>query len=115
MAGRGGLRSTSFRKGQSGNPGGMPKRTTEQAKIWSDVKEAAKAVTQEAIDTLVETMRAGNAPYAAKVSAAMALLDRGWGKAKESVDITHKTTLEDLVLASYRPREDDEKVEDRPN
>jgi len=42
------------------------------------------------------------APPAARAAAANAVLDRGWGKPKETVETTVRTTLEDLVMASYR-------------
>ncbi len=41
---------------------------------------------------------------AARVSAATAILDRGWGKPREFVEATMRTTLEELVMESYRPR-----------
>ena len=43
-----------------------------------------------------------NAPHAARIHAANSLLDRGFGKPKETVDVNGKVTLEDLVLASMR-------------
>jgi hypothetical protein len=42
--------STAFKKGQSGNPRGRPKRDAE-------VAELARAHTAEALDTLAEVMR----------------------------------------------------------
>ena len=42
-------------------------------------------------------------PAAARVSAATAMLDRGWGRAKETVDANVHTTLEELILAAMRP------------
>jgi Family of unknown function (DUF5681) len=61
---RGGRRSTSFKKGQSGNPGGKPKRFAElppEAKAEAiqaihDVKAAAKAESADAIKTLKTVM-----------------------------------------------------------
>jgi Family of unknown function (DUF5681) len=62
-----------FKKGQSGNPGGRPK-------VVAEVKELARAHTAEAIQTLVSIMTNPKAASAARVSAANALLDRGYGK-----------------------------------
>jgi hypothetical protein len=79
---RGGRRSTSFRPGKSGNPGGRPKRprTIAERKIIDDVKAAARGLTQDALDTLKAALTAPTAPWAARVSAATAILDRGWGR-----------------------------------
>jgi len=86
---RGGRTSTSFRPGKSGNPGGRPKRpqTIEARKVIADVKAAARELTQDALDTLKAVLTAPSAPWAAKVSAATAILDRGWGKPGQAVEI----------------------------
>jgi hypothetical protein len=57
----------------SPNPAGRPS-------IPADVKEAARAHTLAAIETLARVMGDESAPPAAQVTAACALLDRGWGK-----------------------------------
>ena len=62
-----------FKKGQSGNPGGRPKEVAE-------VKALARKQTTIAINTLVSIAKSKNATDAARVSACVALLDRGWGK-----------------------------------
>ena len=72
-----GLRSGQFAPGQSGNPGGRPKDEHR-------VAELARSYTLEAIDTLVELMRDGK-DERVRGTAAQALLDRGWGKAKVEV------------------------------
>lgn len=73
MAGRGGQRSTSWQPGQSGNPGGRPR-------ILRDVQALARVHTSGAIETLATVMNDENGPPAARVAAAQALLDRGWGR-----------------------------------
>jgi hypothetical protein len=60
-----------FKPRQSGNPGG-------RSKAQIDVRNAARAYTQEAIDTLILVMRNGKPGETAM--AANSLLDRGWGK-----------------------------------
>src|SRR5262245_54672833 len=68
-----------FQKGQSGNPGGRPKEIAE-------VKELARQHMPAAIEALVSIMNNTKASDAARVSAACALLDRGYGKAPQHVD-----------------------------
>lgn len=74
-----------FRKGQSGNPAGKPK--------MPDLKEAmARALGEQAkdgrtaLDQIIEAMRRKAAQ--GDVKAAELLLARGFGKPRESVDIT---------------------------
>jgi hypothetical protein len=66
--------SGQFLPGQSGNPGGRPKDEHR-------VSELARSYTVEAIETLVDLMRHGK-DERVRGTAAQALLDRGWGKAK---------------------------------
>ena len=95
---RGGWRSTSFRPGQSGNPTGRPKRpaTIEARRIFRDVLTAARERTQDAIDTLASIMRDPKAPAAARVSAAQALLDRGYGKPAQAIEVSAEPDLTHL-------------------
>jgi hypothetical protein len=62
-----------FPPGKSGNPAGRPKGDIE-------LRRAARERTAEALETLINIMRNKSAPTAARVSAAQAILDRGWGK-----------------------------------
>jgi hypothetical protein len=68
-----------FQKGQSGNPGGRPKEDAE-------VKALARSAGPEAIEKLVELMRGDEARTA--LAAAQALLDRGFGKPGQSVELS---------------------------
>jgi hypothetical protein len=79
---RGGRRSTSFKPGSSGNPGGRPKKpqTIEARRIVADVKALARECAPEAISTLKAIMLDAKAPSAARISAAQTLLDRGYGR-----------------------------------
>ena len=69
-----------FQPGQSGNPGGKPKAIIT-------VVAAARARTVEAIETLTEIMRDKKNSPSARVTAALGLLERGWGKAPQSISI----------------------------
>lgn len=66
-----------YQKGQSGNPSGRPKTVLANGK---SLRELAREHTEAAIETLVDVMGDDDAPPPARVSAASALLDRGWGK-----------------------------------
>jgi Family of unknown function (DUF5681) len=118
---KGGLRSTSFKPGVSGNPSGRPKRpqTLEARKIVADVKSAARELTPVAMDTLEKAMMDPKAPWAAKITAAIAVLDRGWGKPQQTVsanvsvfdqmtDDEQKTML--AALTALKAEENDDQV-----
>ncbi len=86
---RGGKRSSSFKPGASGNPGGRPRRPTTIAarRIAADVKVLAQDCAADAVSTLRAIMLSERAPPAARISAATVLLDRGYGKARQEVEI----------------------------
>jgi hypothetical protein len=80
-----------FRSGQSGNPGGRPKGERS-------VREIAQQHTAAAMETLVTVMQTGK--NSERVQAATALLDRGWGKPTQSVEMSgDRTTLVDLLVS----------------
>ncbi len=54
------------------------------AKAKADIRSLARSQTEKAIKVLVGIMSQSKAPAAARVAAANALLDRGWGKAAQS-------------------------------
>ena len=72
------ITQTTWAKGQSGNPGGRPR-------IIEAVRDIARESTTLAIETLRTIAADTGAPHAARVSAATALLDRGWGKPLQGV------------------------------
>jgi len=70
---KGGRRSTSWKPGFCPNPGGRPKE-------WANIRDLAREMTEKAIHTLVSVMDGRESPPNARVAAAVALLDRGWGR-----------------------------------
>ena len=56
------------------------------AKAPTEIRSLARSHTASAIKTLAGIMNEKKAPAAARVSAAQALLDRGWGKAPQPLD-----------------------------
>lgn len=74
-----------FQKGQSGNPSGRPKIVMADGRSLRDL---AREHTVAAVETLVRIMTDDEAPPAAQVQAASNILDRGWGKASQAVELT---------------------------
>jgi hypothetical protein len=70
-----------WKKGQSGNPGGRPKRSSE-------VRDLARQHGREAIRKLVAIMRDEKAPVREQRGAAEALLDRGYGRVVPATDMS---------------------------
>jgi hypothetical protein len=71
--------STTFQKGQCGNPKG-------RLKILAEVQQLARQYTESAIKTLAEICQDTKAPPAARVAAANGLLDRGYGKPPQALE-----------------------------
>jgi hypothetical protein len=57
------------------------------AKAPLEIRSLARKYTHKALNTLVSIMVEPKAPAAARIMAANALLDRGWGKAAQLVDV----------------------------
>lgn len=55
------------------------------SKAPAEIKSLARAHTESALKTLAGIMNEPKAPAAARVSAAEALLNRGWGKAVQAI------------------------------
>lgn len=83
-----------FVKGKSGNPSGRPKVVLADGKSLADL---AREHTQDAIDTLVRVCTSIEAPEAAQVAAANAILDRGWGKPKQEMDLNVKEDRAEII------------------
>jgi hypothetical protein len=93
--------STSFRKGQSGNPAG-------RSKVVGEIRDLARSHTLSAMDTLVTIMQDESANASARVTAAQEILNRGYGKPTQAVEIETKTSLVDLLVSLSSLNSDDE-------
>ncbi len=85
------------------------------AKPPCDIRSLAQSHTEDAIETLAEITKQADASAAARVSAAIALLDRGWGKSTQPIapdaDPLEDATTDELsalldTIRSLRARDD---------
>lgn len=77
------------------------------AKAKADIRSLARAHTASAIATLAGIMRQAKAPAAARVAAASALLDRGWGKPTQPLggDADDPLRIELIERIIVRPKD----------
>jgi hypothetical protein len=82
-------------KGQSGNPGGRRKQDYR-------IRELAQQYTMEALATLRSIMKK-SIDDRARVAAANAILDRGYGKPAQAIDLSAKDgSLADMFRNAVR-------------
>ena len=67
------------------------------AKTPTDIRSLARGHTVSALKTLASIMNSDEAPAAARVSAAQSLLDRGWGKPTQTVDMNVRKIARELT------------------
>lgn len=71
----------SFKSGQSGNPGGRPKKTPEEFELIA----ACKAKTPAALAVMESIMNSGENERN-RLAAATAIIDRAYGKPTQAID-----------------------------
>ena len=81
-----------FKKGQSGNPSGRPKRTMEEKELI----EACKAKAPAAVRRLAKLMNSDNESVALRAS--IAILERAYGKPRQEVDVSASESQQCGVL-----------------
>ncbi len=64
------------------------------SKTLVEIRSLARGHTRTAINALVGVMRSRKATHAARVSAANAILDRGWGRAPQALENGEDGALE---------------------
>ena len=82
-----------WRKGQSGNPNGRPKKILTaqelfERKVKQDLKAAARDYSHEALQTMLDIMRDVNVAPQYRLTAASSILDRSHGKPVNQTEIS---------------------------
>ena len=93
-----------FKKGETGNPNGRPKKLPELHVLLADVLGEEKDGISAA-EAILKSIRAKAAK--GDVRAAELLLDRAYGKPKQTSETTLKTT-EPLVIVTQKENTDGE-------
>lgn len=71
-------------------------------KITADIKALAQVYAPSAIKTLAEIMTGAEQPPAARVAAAKELIDRGYGKAVQAIDVNNPDgSLRPMTFAEF--------------
>jgi len=65
-----------------------------KSKTVTEIRSLARSHTRTAINTLVGVMKSKDATHAARVSAATAILDRGWGRPVQALENGDNGALE---------------------
>jgi hypothetical protein len=66
----------------------------KMTKTLTEIRSLARSHTRTALNVLVDVMRNTKAPPPARIAAANAILDRGWGKATQAIETGDDGALE---------------------
>ncbi len=93
------INATTWAKGTSGNPGGKSVRVGPDGETLA---EMARAYTLTALNVLVGVCQSETAENKDKIVAANGILDRGWGKPKEMIDVGVQESVIDVLLEARK-------------
>ena len=85
-----------FVKGQSGNPGGRPKKTAAEEKAIEMLKE----LTPEAVEVVVGILRSEKTSAYAKLQAAEIIFNRAMGRPETYLKVNHTEESQEEAAAS---------------
>src|SRR3984885_7860727 len=68
------------------HPSICPGTMSKMVRSITEIRSLARSHTRTALNVLVGVMRSKDATATAKVSAANAILDRGWGRAAQAIE-----------------------------
>lgn len=81
-------RGKPFQKGKTGNPGGRPKLTEEERSLV----DACKAKAPAALD-VIESIMLNSENDRNRLTAAMAIIERAWGKPVQPTENEHSGSI----------------------
>lgn len=90
---------TAFKKGVSGNPGGRPKRTEQELDLIAACKDRTPAAL-----AVIETIMLEGENERNKLAAAQAIIERAYGKPKETVEANVTGRIETITRRIVRPK-----------
>ena len=88
-------KKTTFQKGQSGNPGGRSPRIGPNGE---SLTELCRGKTVDCVNALYNIAMSVQSENKDRIAACFGLLDRGWGKPKESIDLDAKVEGNNLPI-----------------
>ncbi|UPK25184.1 hypothetical protein [Bradyrhizobium sp. 195] len=71
-------------------------RKTSRARTLTEIRSLARSHTRTALKVLVGIMRSDDATPAVRLSAANAILDRGWGKSAQPIESGEEGAVESI-------------------